>query len=146
MFAVDKFFPKKRQGMGRGEREDKPRPGNRGGLGLFKWESIIKDADKTHYLGNTVKASSGRWTKGKNLNWFHVEKEQSKSVEVDEIAEIKRLERIAMEEALGIFRPADEEFDEEKQMEIERVEKERLVEEVRRSERKEKIIGLGMRR
>lgn len=131
--------------MGR-DREDKPRTGNRGGLGLFKWESITQDADKSHYLGNTVKASSGRWTKGKNLNWFHVEKEESKKVEIDEIAEIKRLERIAMEEALGIFRPAEEEIDEERRMDMEREEKEQLVMEIRRNERKEKIIGLGARR
>ena len=117
--------------MGR-DREDKPRTGNRGGLGLFKWESITQDADKSHYLGNTVKASSGRWTKGKNLNWFHVEKEESKKVEIDEIAEIKRLERIAMEEALGIFRPAEEEIDEERRMDMEREEKEQLVMEIRR--------------
>lgn len=72
---------------------DKPRTGNRGGLGLFQWVDIHASMDRTHYLGNTVKASTGRWAKQKNLDWFHLEKESTKGVDLDELAEIKRYRR-----------------------------------------------------
>lgn len=85
------------------------RPGNRGGLGLFKWEDIKTDKDKTHYLGNTVKSSTGRWMRGKKLDWFHTEKGQvEKNVDMNEIATIKRMEAEAMSEALGIYKEMDE--------------------------------------
>jgi hypothetical protein len=42
------------------------REGNRGGLGLFKWDDIKQDVQKECYLGNSVKASSGRWQRHKS--------------------------------------------------------------------------------
>ena len=131
--------------MGR-EREDKPRDGNRGGLGLFKWESIHQDQDKTHYLGNTVKASTGRWAKQKNLDWFHIEKESSKSVDLDEIAEIKRLENIAMQQALGLLGEKSNSNIEDPEILKKEYEKEResIKRDLKRQIRNEKVIGLGV--
>lgn len=77
------------------------RDGNRGGLGLFKWESIKHDKDAEHYLGSSVKAAFGRWQNNKDLDWYHKEKSVGVSLERDEIAEMKRLEAEAMAEALG---------------------------------------------
>ncbi|KAJ2996308.1 hypothetical protein HDV02_006629 [Globomyces sp. JEL0801] len=77
------------------------REGNRGGLGLFNWEDVKADKDREHYLGHSIKASTGRWQKNKNLNWFNEDKKDNGNVDLDEIAEIKRLEAEAMAEALG---------------------------------------------
>ncbi|KAJ3304539.1 hypothetical protein HDV03_002748 [Kappamyces sp. JEL0829] len=84
---------------------DREKSGIRGGLGLFKWEDVAKDKDKTHYLGNSVRSSTGLWAKRKDLNWFNVQKEEGKQVDLDEIAEIKRREAEAMAEALGATVP-----------------------------------------
>jgi hypothetical protein len=46
------------------------REGNRGGLGLFKWDDIKQDQQKECYLGNSVKASTGRWQKHKSIPIF----------------------------------------------------------------------------
>ena len=47
------------------------RDGNRGGLGLFKWDSVKEDhKNKEHYLGSTIKAAFGRWQKNKSI--FHL--------------------------------------------------------------------------
>ncbi|KAI8902198.1 hypothetical protein BC833DRAFT_574088 [Globomyces pollinis-pini] len=37
------------------------REGNRGGLGLFNWEDVKADKDREHYLGHSIKASTGRY-------------------------------------------------------------------------------------
>ncbi|KAJ3262007.1 hypothetical protein HK103_003850 [Boothiomyces macroporosus] len=87
---------------------EKIREGNRGGLGLFRWENIKEDKHREIYLGNTVKCAVGRWQKNKNLNWFNEQKVTGESqVELDEIAEIKRKETEAMMEALGLKKAED---------------------------------------
>lgn len=84
----------------------KAREGNRGGLGLFKWEAIKQDEQKECYLGNSVKASTGRWQNHKNLHWFLEAKETpDTTVGVDELAEIKRMEAEYMAQALGAVVP-----------------------------------------
>jgi hypothetical protein len=77
--------------------------GIRGGLGLFKWEDVAKDKDKTHYLGNTIRSSTGMWAKRKDIFWFEGEKSAVKGVELEELAQVKRREAEAMAEALGVF-------------------------------------------
>ena len=42
-----------------------PRGGNRGGKDQFNWESVKGDKDREFYLGHSVKATTGRWQKGK---------------------------------------------------------------------------------
>ncbi|KAJ3272973.1 hypothetical protein HDV01_004879 [Terramyces sp. JEL0728] len=87
---------------------EKIREGNRGGLGLFRWDNIKEDKHREIYLGNTVKCAVGRWQKNKNLNWFNEQKVAGESqVELDEIAEIKRKETEAMMEALGMKKSED---------------------------------------
>ncbi|KAJ3326249.1 hypothetical protein HDV06_000125 [Boothiomyces sp. JEL0866] len=87
---------------------EKIREGNRGGLGLFRWENIKEDKHREIYLGNTVKCAVGRWQKNKNLNWFNEQKMAGETqVELDEIAEIKRKETEAMMEALGMKKAED---------------------------------------
>ncbi|KAI8909553.1 kinase phosphorylation protein-domain-containing protein [Gorgonomyces haynaldii] len=78
------------------------RSGNRGGLGLFKWDAVKDNhKEKDHYLGSTVKAAQGRWQKNKKLDWYHTDKaELDKKVDVDEIARIKLMEQEAMGLAL----------------------------------------------
>ena len=41
------------------------RGGNRGGKDQFNWESVKSDKDREFYLGHSVKATTGRWQKGK---------------------------------------------------------------------------------
>ena len=41
------------------------RPGARGGRDQFNWENVKSDKDREFYLGHSVKASTGRWQKGK---------------------------------------------------------------------------------
>ena len=77
--------------------------GIRGGLGLFKWEDVAKDKDKTHYLGNTIRSSTGMWARKKDIFWFEGEETAAKGVDIDELAEVKRREAEAMAEALGVF-------------------------------------------
>ena len=43
------------------------RGGNRGGKDQFNWDSVKNDKDREFYLGHSVKASTGRWQKGRNL-------------------------------------------------------------------------------
>jgi hypothetical protein len=120
-------------------REGGVREGNRGGLGLFKWEDAQKDIGKECYLGNTVRASQGRWQNHKNIHWFAIKKEEvDNQVGFDEIADIKRREAEAMAEALGgaALEP-DEQIQEDMKNEI----KKKLVE----STKVEKVIGIGLK-
>ncbi len=40
--------------------------GARGGRDQFNWENVKSDKDREFYLGYSVKASVGRWQKGKS--------------------------------------------------------------------------------
>ena len=52
-----------------GINNDNLRGGTRGGIGLFRWEALDKDAFRINYLGNSVKAPNGRMTKEKDVLW-----------------------------------------------------------------------------
>lgn len=43
------------------------RGGNRGGKDQFNWESVKSDKDREFYLGHSVKATTGRWQKGEQV-------------------------------------------------------------------------------
>lgn len=45
-----------------------PRPGAQGGKDQFSWDNVKSDKDREFYLGHTVKALTGRWTKCKVLS------------------------------------------------------------------------------
>ncbi|XJO78189.1 hypothetical protein BDV3_002670 [Batrachochytrium dendrobatidis] len=78
------------------------REGNRGGQGLFKWDDVKDDKHRENYLGNSVKASVGRWQNNKALDWYSRNSDpNSAEVQQSELAEIKRLEEEALTEALG---------------------------------------------
>ena len=44
-----------------------PRGGTRGGKDQFNWEDVKGDKDREYYLGHSLKASVGRWQKGKDI-------------------------------------------------------------------------------
>nr|KAJ3423117.1 hypothetical protein HK105_002513 [Polyrhizophydium stewartii] len=77
------------------------RGGNRGGQGLFQWDDVKSDQHRENYLGHSIKASVGRWQRGKDLEWFNKESGASAEVQQQELDEIRRLEEEAMAEALG---------------------------------------------
>jgi hypothetical protein len=78
------------------------RGGNRGGQGLFQWDTVKGAKDDEHYLGSTIKAAHGRWQRNKDLAWYYKEKETiDNDVRIDEIAEMKMKEQEAMAVCLG---------------------------------------------
>jgi hypothetical protein len=48
--------------------EGDSREGIRGGLGLFKWDDVKNDKDRSHYLGISAKANVGRWQNHKSIS------------------------------------------------------------------------------
>lgn len=112
---------------------------------FFYFIGMEKDKDKSHYLGNSIKNATGLWAKRKgDLEWFTKDKANPTgpaSVELDEIAEIKRKEAEAMAQALGATNPVSgsNEYD---QHVNEMIKKE--LQEKSTTYQGEKIVGLGM--
>ena len=46
------------------------RGGTRGGRDQFKWSDVKESADREYYLGHSVKATTGRWCKGRDVFWY----------------------------------------------------------------------------
>lgn len=90
---------------------DAPRGGTRGGKDQFNWDDVKGDKDREYYLGHSLKASVGRWQRGKDILWYTREKEKdggagTQMSDADrakaEIAAIKAAEEQSMAEALGL--------------------------------------------
>ena len=91
-------------------RDGPARGGTRGGKDQFNWDDVKSDKDREYYLGHSVKASVGRWQKGKDLLWYTrgKEGEDAAAAARAEIAAVKAAEERAMAEALGLEPKAEE--------------------------------------
>mmetsp|Transcript_11140 Transcript_11140/g.33411 ORF Transcript_11140/g.33411 Transcript_11140/m.33411 type:complete len:413 (+) Transcript_11140:151-1389(+) len=79
------------------------RGGNRGGKDQFNWEDVKNAPDREYYLGHSVKASAGRWQKGKDILWYTREKKDDQEQRLrDELQAIKEREEDLMLEAMGM--------------------------------------------
>lgn len=78
------------------------RGGSRGGRDQFNWESVKGDKDREFYIGHSVKASVGRWQKGKDILWYTRAKANNGNTLMDERQAVKEREEDLMLEALGI--------------------------------------------
>jgi hypothetical protein len=66
-----------------------PRGGTRGGRDQFNWEDVKSDKDREFYLGASVKASVGRWQKGKDILWYTRGKGGAEDSVAAELAAVK---------------------------------------------------------
>jgi hypothetical protein len=66
-----------------------PRGGTRGGRDQFNWEDVKSDKDREFYLGASVKASVGRWQKGKDIFWYTRGKGGAEDSVAAELAAVK---------------------------------------------------------
>jgi hypothetical protein len=81
------------------------RGGTRGGRSEFSWDNVKSDASREYYLGHSVKATTGRWAKNKDVYWYTRDKEEGESADIrreNELAMVKQREQDLMMEALGV--------------------------------------------
>lgn len=81
------------------------RGGVRGGRDQFNWDDVKVDKHRENYIGHSIKASVGRWQKGKDLFWYTRDKNSGSSQDdalKEEIRRVKEEEEQAMREALGL--------------------------------------------
>ena len=91
-------------------RDGPARGGTRGGRDQFNWDDVKSDKDREYYLGHSVKASVGRWQKGKDLlcDTRGTEGEDAAAAARASRAAAKAAEERAMAEALGLEPKAEE--------------------------------------
>ena len=83
-----------------------PRGGTRGGRDQFDWEAVKSDKDREFYLGASVKASVGRWQKGRDILWYTRDKEGGAGGLADELAAVKAEEERVRRSLVAVAPPA----------------------------------------
>ncbi|KAL4450562.1 hypothetical protein ABPG77_000918 [Micractinium sp. CCAP 211/92] len=79
-----------------------PRGGTRGGRDQFSWDNVKSDKDREFFLGHSVKATTGRWQKGRDVFWYTREVDRNEADAASELAMVKQREQDLMMEALGV--------------------------------------------
>jgi len=86
--------------------------GSRGGRGEFNWSDVQSSSRREHYLGHSLMAPVGRYSKGRDLNWYAKGNGDDQDGEdaaqtaarerKEEIKLIKQAEEDALAKALGL--------------------------------------------
>jgi len=86
--------------------------GSRGGRGEFNWTDVQNSSRREHYLGHSLMAPVGRWSKGRDLNWYAKANGDEQDGEdpaqraarerKEEIKRVKQAEEDALARALGL--------------------------------------------
>ncbi|WVO22040.1 uncharacterized protein IAS62_003360 [Cryptococcus decagattii] len=86
------------------------RGGTRGGQGDFRWSAVANDKHRENYLGHSINAPVGRWSKNKDIHWYNREVSEDDTAKAareraEELQRIKQQEEDALAAALGYAVP-----------------------------------------
>ncbi|KAK5953821.1 hypothetical protein OHC33_005090 [Knufia fluminis] len=86
--------------------------GSRGGRGEFNWSDVQNSSRRENYLGHSLMAPVGRWSKGRDLNWYAKANgdgddgedpaQKAARERKEEIKRVKEAEEDALAAALGL--------------------------------------------